>query len=990
MPVRKSSAPPLPIEPLEARKLLTGVLASAGASSMAYDSTGALHVAFYDTSAANLKYARRAPDGTWSSPITLDAGPSVGSELSLAIDSAGRPAVAYYDAAHKDLKFIRRVRKSWVTTTIDARGSVGHNPALLFAPGDLPMISYYALTTQDLRLATQAGRKWRIVTIDSAGAVGRFSSIAINPSDGSWGIAYESADTHSIKFARRKGRGVALSLINAMNSAANWQSRPSLLFDDSGMPAISFIDPAGDDVILAKSGRRHWTATLAAADAHAGPDTTLSFDPQTGAPQVIYTDDAGDILLASVNGGTWSSAPIGSGASASAARDPITHALVVLDADQGDVAGVDASIDAPADLNVDAVSIAQVDLSWSDPTMGQSDFIIQRSTDGGSFATIGSTSAGQTSYSDSAVNEGISYAYRVCAEMGLNHSAYSDSITAHLPPAAPSNLSADASGFGVHLAWTDNSAAEAGINIERSLDGTTWGVIATLVGDVTAYTDTTALENTDYHYRISALTPFANGDPSDEAEITTGLWAPTNLTATIVSASKLTLTWDDHSSAGTGYEIWVSSDGVNWPWASYRLLPGTTSYDIIHLTNAADYWFRVRVTDDLGNHSSDDQVQTTLPAGTPGAAADDFAANISFDDPRWIDLNWSDDTAGETGWRIERADDGGEFNAIDILPANSMTYYDTMVSYDHSYAYRLIPESPSGDGAVSAIRSVTMSPAPPTIASAMAISPGPIDLTFNPASATTQYFKLMCVAGDFGEMQTLADHLDPATTTFSVMAESDGSPLDPTKAYSFWLEAVGVGGYNDGPVAMATTGFIAPTGGYATSNSPDHLDIYWSDVLGETGYELEISTDGHTYSPLATLGADVTQYTATGLNESTLYYIRIRANSAGGDTAWSQPAGNYTGLNEPTNITAIQLPDGTVQVTWDDNSNAETGYIVQLAQGNDWYSYPTEIPAGSTSHIFTQGPRGPFQSGRTYRFGIVANSDYNYTRIIDSNALTYT
>ena len=78
-------------ETLEAKTLFAGELLGAGAVSMAFDSAGALHVAYYDSAATDLKYTVRNPDGTWTQPTTVDAGPAVGSQLSLALNSSARP-----------------------------------------------------------------------------------------------------------------------------------------------------------------------------------------------------------------------------------------------------------------------------------------------------------------------------------------------------------------------------------------------------------------------------------------------------------------------------------------------------------------------------------------------------------------------------------------------------------------------------------------------------------------------------------------------------------------------------------------------------------------------------------------------------------------------------------------------------------------------------------------------------------------------------------
>src|SRR5207244_8176569 len=74
-----------------------------------------------------------------------------------------------------------------------------------------------------------------------------------------------------------------------------------------------------------------------------------------------------------------------------------------------------------------------------------------------------------------------------------------------LPTGSPTNLSASvASASGVNLAWTDNSAGLYSFQIERSTDGSTYAVVATVGAGVTSYADT-GLTSATYYYQVIAL-----------------------------------------------------------------------------------------------------------------------------------------------------------------------------------------------------------------------------------------------------------------------------------------------------------------------------------------------------------------------------------------------------------------------------------------------------------------------------------------------------
>ncbi|TVL99665.1 MAG: hypothetical protein CV087_17085 [Candidatus Brocadia sp. WS118] len=67
--------------------------------------------------------------GTWFRGI-VDRGGDVGSYSSMAIDSSGKLHISYYDATNLDLKYATNASGSWVTTTVDSAGKVGKYTAV--------------------------------------------------------------------------------------------------------------------------------------------------------------------------------------------------------------------------------------------------------------------------------------------------------------------------------------------------------------------------------------------------------------------------------------------------------------------------------------------------------------------------------------------------------------------------------------------------------------------------------------------------------------------------------------------------------------------------------------------------------------------------------------------------------------------------------------------------------------------------------------------
>lgn len=88
----------------------------------------------------------------------------------------------------------------------------------------------------------------------------------------------------------------------------------------------------------------------------------------------------------------------------------------------------------------------------------------------------------------------------------------------------------------------------------------------------------------------------------------------------------------------------------------------------------------------------------------------------------------------------------------------------------------------------------------------------------------------------------------------------------------------------------------APTGLTATAASSTQIDLSWTDTANnEDGFKVERSTDNTNWTEIAgAVAANSTSYSATGLTASTLYYFRVRAYNAGGNSAYTSSASATT------------------------------------------------------------------------------------------------
>lgn len=110
------------------------------------------------------------------------------------------------------------------------------------------------------------------------------------------------------------------------------------------------------------------------------------------------------------------------------------------------------------------------------------------------------------------------------------------------------------------------------------------------------------------------------------------------------------------------------------------------------------------------------------------------------------------------------------------------------------------------------------------------------------------------------------------------------------------------------PTATPTPVPAAPTNLLATAGSPGAIDLSWTDNAdNESGFKIERSTDGLTFTQIATIGPNLTAHTDTGLAPAIEYQYRLRAYNSGGDSTYSNTASATTAPS----ATPTPTPSGT-------------------------------------------------------------------------------
>jgi len=272
----------------------------------------------------------------------------------------------------------------------------------------------------------------------------------------------------------------------------------------------------------------------------------------------------------------------------------------------------------PVVLTARAVSMSQINLSWTNNSDNVTGLYVERSrSPRGPWKRVVNVPANASSCANAALAAATTYYYRVM----VNDSPYSTVASATTLSGATDRalgrLSAAATSSNqIDLSWSDAVGDVTGFKIERC-EGkgcSDFTEIASVAANLTSYQNTDLTALTSYSYRIRAYKEGSHYAYSNVASATTSRSTippsvPTGLVANVVSSSQINLSWNseavDHGAAG--YNVYQYGERIGSTVG--------TSYTVKRLTPNTQYCYSVQAFDNAGNSSfqSDVACATTKP-----------------------------------------------------------------------------------------------------------------------------------------------------------------------------------------------------------------------------------------------------------------------------------------------------------------------------------------------------------------------------------------
>ena len=263
-------------------------------------------------------------------------------------------------------------------------------------------------------------------------------------------------------------------------------------------------------------------------------------------------------------------------------------------------------LEAPTNLNAEAIDDQSIQLNWTDNCEFESGYSVERN-DGIGFINITELNADVTTYKDGGLTYGQSYSYRVKAYTGQNESDYSNETYIEIIIPAPSDLTAEAiDDQSIQLTWTDNCKYELGYRIERN-DGSDYAQVAEVSDYVPTWTDGGLTYGQSYSYRVKAYTDQNESDYSNESNtVEMIIPAPSGLTVTIIDDNSLQLTWTDRCSFESGFKVERKEESGEYSEIA-DLSANSESYIDQGLIFGINYIYRIRAytNSNISNYSEE-------------------------------------------------------------------------------------------------------------------------------------------------------------------------------------------------------------------------------------------------------------------------------------------------------------------------------------------------------------------------------------------------
>ena len=357
---------------------------------------------------------------------------------------------------------------------------------------------------------------------------------------------------------------------------------------------------------------------------------------------------------------------------------------------------------------------------------------------------------------------------------------------------------------------------------------------------------------------VAMVTTAAQGPQLISRATTGGSSATVNGTA-----GAFTATWVRLVRVGNVITASRSADGASWTTVgSVTVAMSSTVYvGLLSSANAANVINEATFTN-VSLTGTLNPPETVNSLAAPAGVAVRQGGGASFV------VSWQP-VSGATGYVIEIAENGVDFTSVSTAASSATSWTHTGLAGAMRYFYRVRASDAAGRSIPSAIVNAVNRPSPVTKAAVTSLSNSQLVLNWIETSGETGYrIERSTDNVTFTQIATVAANVP----SYTASGLSGGT--------QYWFRISPMSNSGDGnPVVITGSpgGFQAVTSLAFTSKASTAIGLEWTAVTTATGYRIERSTNGTSFTTLTTVAAGTTAYSDASVAVLGKYYYRVVA-----------------------------------------------------------------------------------------------------------------
>ena len=389
----------------------------------------------------------------------------------------------------------------------------------------------------------------------------------------------------------------------------------------------------------------------------------------------------------------------------------------------------------------------------------------------------------------------------------------------------------------------------------------------------------------------------------------------------------------------------------------------------------------------------DDSPTTPTPTPTPTPApptpeppAVPTGLQVASTGPDYIEWSWTA-VEGATGYDIQMSLTEGDFSNSQLTQVDAGTTSRRFTVAAETTAYgRVRAKNADGESDWSAAVSGTSMAAPIVLA-----APANLRVTETEARSITWAWNVVVGASGYVVEMSLGDAIfTPADRTLNPAATAAPQAtfeVDPeTEAFVRVRAVAGSGAERvEGPWGLAVRGeseqlpLTAPSGLEVSGRGTNYIEWGWDAVEGAASYDAQISLEDDNFSPPSSTFNGLTQRThrVPNLDPNDVVYMRVRAVVGTRQSVWSAAVRGQTEpppivpLTTPAGLTATNPGRNSVNLDWNDVTDADYYEVEQRAAGGSWGDATCRITDDNEPSTSACAATG-LEAGTEYNFRVRA------------------